>query len=181
MWNIFRILATACWATASVTWKFHADEIRVLTSTKENVKHFQDTNLRLFAQNVRPRWMGKPLGPPILPGNACFPEDFHKDWSRSLQKFETKLQRKVNKYLPSIIDSLDSSIRKKREENLGKAISEINETSPGQKRRAEAIFLHLCSGTERVPLPGSRSKRHHSASASGGASSSSSSENNSSM
>ena len=30
----------------------HTDEVRVLTVTKENLRHFQDTNLRLFAQNA---------------------------------------------------------------------------------------------------------------------------------
>ena len=139
----------------------HADEVRVLTVTKDNLRHFQDTNLRLFAQNARPRWMGKPLSPPILPGNVCFPEDFHSDWGKTLKKFETKFQRKVNKYLPSLIESLDSSIMKKRNDNLEKVISSVIDTSPGQKRRAEAIFLRLCSRTERVPLPGSRQRRHH--------------------
>ena len=43
---------------------------RVLTSTKENFWHFQKTNLRLSAQNVRP---------PNLLGNVCFPENFHTD------------------------------------------------------------------------------------------------------
>ena len=50
----------------------HPDEVRVLTVTKDNLRHFQDTNLRLFAQNARPRWMGKPLSPPILPEMSAF-------------------------------------------------------------------------------------------------------------
>ena len=114
--------------------------------------------------------MGIPLSPPILPGNVCFPEDFHSDWGKTLKKFETKFQRKVNKYLPSLIESLDSSIMKKRNENLEKVISSVIDTSPGQKRRAEAIFLRLCSRTERVPLPGSRQRRHHPTSSASGSS-----------
>ena len=157
-------------ATYEVLKLKHADEVRVLTVTKENLRHFQDTNLRLFAQNARPRWMGKPLSPPILPGNVCFPEDFYSDWGKTLKKFETKFQRKVNKYLPSLIESLDSSIMKKRNENLEKVISSVIDTSPGQKRRAEAIFLCLCSRTERVPLPGSRQRRHHPTSSASGSS-----------
>ena len=49
--------------------KEHIEEIRVLTSTKENLKHFQDTNLCLFTQIVWSRRMGKPLAPLILLGN----------------------------------------------------------------------------------------------------------------
>ena len=59
-------------ATYEVLKLKHADEVRVLTVTKENLRHFQDTNLRLFAQNARPRWMGKPLSPPILPEMSAF-------------------------------------------------------------------------------------------------------------
>ena len=147
-------------ATYEVLKLKHADEVRVLTVTKENLRHFQDTNLRLFAQNARPRWMGKPLSPPILPGNVCFPEDFHSDWGKTLKKFETKFQRKVNKYLPSLIESLDSSIMKKRNENLEKVISSVIDT----------IFLRLGSRTERVPLQGSRQRRHHPTSRASGSS-----------
>ena len=135
----------------------HADEVRILTVTKENLtllQHFQDTNLRLFTQNARPRWMGKPLSPPILPGNVCFPEDFHSDWGKALKKFETKFQRKVNEYLPSLIESVDSAIMKKQNENFEKVIFSVVDTSPGQKRRAEAIFLRFYSRMEHVPLTG---------------------------
>ena len=43
----------------------------------------------------------------------------------SPKKFEMKFQHKVNKYLPSLIKSLDSSIMEKCNENLGKVISSI--------------------------------------------------------
>ena len=119
------------------------------------LQHFQDTNLRLFTQNARPRWMGKPLSPPILPGNVCFP-----DWGKTLKKIETKFQCKVNKYLPSLIESLDSAIMKKQNENFEKVIFSVVDTSPGQKRRAEAIFLLSCSRKERVHLTGNRQRRH---------------------
>ena len=49
---------------------------------------------------------------------------------------------------------------KKRNENFEKVISSVVDTLPGQKRRAEAIFLRFCSRTERVLLPGSRQRRH---------------------
>ena len=44
---------------------------------------------------------------------------------KSLKKFEMKFQRKVNKYLPSLIKSLDSSFVEKCNKNLGKVISSI--------------------------------------------------------
>ena len=99
--------------------------------------------------------MGKPLSPPILPGNVCFP-----DWGKTLKKFETKFQCKVNEYLPSLIESLDSAIMKKQNENFEKVIFCVVDTLPGQKRWAEAIFLRFCSRKERVPLTGSRQNKY---------------------
>ena len=114
--------------------------------------------------------MGKPLSPPILPGNVCFPEDFHSDWGKTLKKFETKFQRKVNEYLPSLIESVDSAIMKKQNENFEKVIFSVVDTSPGQKRRAEAIFLRFYSRMEHVPLQGSRQRRHLPSSSASGSS-----------
>ena len=81
----------------------------------KTLPRYQSTSL---CSDVPQRCIGKPLAPPILIENACFSEDFHNDWAKTLKKFETKFQCKYNKYLPSIIKSLGFSVIKQRQENL---------------------------------------------------------------
>ena len=134
----------------------HADEVRTLISAKQSLKHFSDRNVRLSEQGIRPRWTGKPFTPPILPGSATLPTEFHKEWTSVVLKYEAKLLRKVNKHLPSILDKLEASITKTRKQRLEAVKQLVKESRPGQKKKSELIFYRLCSRTERVPLPGSR-------------------------
>ena len=136
-----------------------SSEVRSLVSNRENLQHFSDNNLRLYEQGIRPRWLGRPLSPPILPGTAGMPHQFHQEWTATVKKFESKLQRKVLKYLPDILDGLNTSISKKRNTNLQNVLSRVQDTKPGQKRRGEVIYMRLCNRTERVPLPNHRSRR----------------------
>ena len=144
--------------------KQHSDPVRNLIISRDSVSRFAENNLRFLEQGIRPRWLGRPVNIPVLPASAAFPAEFHESWNRTVQKYETKLQRKVNKYLPDIIDSLHSSISKTRTNEL-KAMKElILETRPGQGKRSEILFYRLCNRTERVPLPGHRSRRARSSS-----------------
>ncbi len=136
-----------------------ADAVRTLISTRENLRSFFDHNLRIYEQGLRPKWLGRALTPPILPGRAALPPEFHQSWASTVTKYENKLQRKLIKYLPNVIDDLQASIPKKREENLQIVLSSIKETRPGQTKRAEVIFYRLCNKTERVPLQNSRGNR----------------------
>ena len=67
-----------------------SDPVRTLISTRDSIRNFSDTNLRLYGQSIRPRWLGRPISPPILPGNISLPTDFHNDWRGIVQKYETK-------------------------------------------------------------------------------------------
>ena len=133
-----------------------SDPVRTLISTRDSIRNFSDTNLRLYGQSIRPRWLGRPISPPILPGNISLPTDFHNDWRGIVQKYETKLHKKIVKVLPNLLDSLDAEIATARTTNLALVKDLVQETSPGQKRRGEAIFLRLCTRTKRVPPMGSR-------------------------
>ena len=133
-----------------------SDPVRTLISKRDSIRNFSDTNLRLYGQSIRPRWLGRPISPPILPGNISLPTDFHNDWRGIVQKYETKLHKKIVKVLPNLLDSLDAEIATARTTNLALVKDLVQETSPGQKRRGEAIFLRLCTRTERVPPMGSR-------------------------
>lgn len=134
----------------------HSHPVRSLVATRENLRNFSDTTLRLYGQGIRPRWLGRPLSPPILPGSTSLPEEFHKEWDSTLKKFESKLQKKLIKYLPGTLDKLDTEINKIRTQKLEEVQDLIQETTPGQKRRGEIIFLKLCSRQERVALMGNR-------------------------
>ena len=139
----------------------NADPVRALVSSKEALQRFNDTNLRLYQQNVRPRWLGRPISPPILPGSASFPQDFHDDWNKITAKYEQKLRKKVVNIMPQLLDSLDTEISSKRDENLKTVRELLKHTSPSQARRGETIYIRLCSRTERVPVMGSRHFHRH--------------------
>ena len=136
---------------------------RVLTSTKENFWHFQKTNLNLSAQNVWPTLMGKLLT--TKPTGKCMISCELSHWGgcKSLKTFEMKFQHKVNKYLPSLIKSLDSSIMEKCNENLGKVISSIfwvfvRSEKTGRSHLPLTLFLcRTCSNTY-----GNNFRRQHS-------------------
>ena len=134
----------------------HSNQVRSLVSTQDSVRNFNKTTLRLHGQGIRPRWLGRPISPPVLPGSVSLPEDFHKEWNSTIKKFESKLQQKLIKYLPTLLDTLDAEINKTRTEKFEEVQNLIQETSPGQRRRGEAVFLKLCSRQERVPMMGSR-------------------------
>ena len=57
-----------------------SDPVRTLISTRDSIRNFSDTNLRLYGQSIKPRWLGRPISPPILPENISLPTDFHNDW-----------------------------------------------------------------------------------------------------
>ena len=139
--------------------KEFSDEVRSLTNNRENLRSFYDNNLRLYEQSIRPRWLGRSPSPPILPGIVSLPPKFHDEWSKTTKKYEAKLHRKVIKYLPDILDDLNSSIATTRSTNLQQVLTKVQETKPGQKKRAEIIYMRLCNRTERVPLFNSRNRR----------------------
>ncbi len=139
----------------------HAEEVRSLVTTKESLQHFSNLNQRLQEQGIRPRWMGRPLSPPFLPGSTILPEEFHAEWDSTVKKFEGKLLRKLIKQLPPIVAKLESNIAKTRKRNLAAVKQLVTESKPGQKKRSETIFYKLCTRTERVPLAGSRPRPLH--------------------
>ena len=134
----------------------HSNQVRSLVNTRDSLRNFNSTTLRLYGQGIRPRWLGRQISPPVLPGSISLPEDFHKEWNSTLKKFECKLQKKLIKYLPTLLDTLDAEINKTRTEKFEEVRKLIQETTPGQQRRGEAVFLKLCSRQERVPLMGNR-------------------------
>ena len=142
-----------------------ADPVRSLVVTRDHLRNFSDTNLRLYGQSIRPRWLGRPMSPPVLPGNTFFPTEFHNEWRTIVQKYETKLHRKIVKILPTMLDALDADITATRNRNLERVKELVQETSPGQRKRGEAIFMKLCTRTERVPPMDSRRASRHLAAA----------------
>ena len=85
-----------------------SDPIRSLGSTRDAVRHFNQTNLRLYEQGQRPRWLGRPATPPMLPGSISFSADFHLKWNKTVEKYEKKLHKKIITALPAMLSSLDS-------------------------------------------------------------------------
>ena len=56
--------------------------VNSLVSTQDYLRNFNNTTLRLHGQGIRPRWLGRQISPPVLPGSISLPDDFHKEWNR---------------------------------------------------------------------------------------------------
>lgn len=89
-----------------------SDNVRKLIATRDNLCRFQETNVRLFGQGIRPRWLGHGISRPVLPGTAVLPRTFHDKWNAIIQHCETSLQELLSESLPSLIDVYDADISK---------------------------------------------------------------------
>ena len=86
--------------------------------------NFNSTTLGLYGQGIRSRWLGRLISPPVLPESISQPEEFHNEWNSTLKKFECKLQNKLIKYLPTLLDKLEAGSTKLAHINLQKLIQE---------------------------------------------------------
>ena len=91
--------------------------------------------MSLLTQNV---WS---LAPPILPGNACFPEVSHTDWAKNLKKFKqnSAQRQQISDFSHRVIGFFcyEAAPRK-----LEKVISKINETSQTRKDKQKPSSFH---------------------------------------
>ena len=82
-----------------------------------------------------------------------------------MQKYESKLHKKIAKILPTMLDSLHAEKMVTHNRNLERVKELLQETSPSQRKRGEAIFMKVCTRTEWAPRMDSRripaSRQHH--------------------
>ena len=109
-----------------------ADFVCSLISTRESIRCFSDTNLRIYGQSIRPHWLGRHKSS-SLPGSISLPIQTSTSWQSHVQKYESKLHRKIVKVLSTLTDSLDAEIVTAHTKNLAAVKELVQETSSGQK------------------------------------------------
>ena len=127
---------------------------RVLTSTKENFLTLPKNKFTSLCSECPTKIDGQTVIT-TKPTGKCMLSWELPHWLGvgSFKKFEMKFQRKVNKYLPSLIKSLDSSIMEKCNKNLGKVISSIfgvflRSENTGRSHLLLTLFMYrMCSIT----------------------------------
>ena len=81
--------------------------------------------------------------------NRCIHGTNHKMDTFSRHVMHQVLQKKLIKYLTSLVNMLESRDQQDLHTEIYRKVQKlIKETSPGQKRRVEAVFIKLCSCQE---------------------------------
>lgn len=138
-----------------------SNKSRDIIGIRERTRHLLRRSHLQIDQTIRPTWLACRQNPPLLPGTVAFPAEFHEEWSKTTAKYEKKLIKKVTKYLPQIISSLDIRLENHRQSAQETIKREISDGE--QIERAIGLFLNFSNKAEQeAPLhkPASQNRRN---------------------
>lgn len=123
------------------------NRVRETIASRERTKHLLSRTELQITQSIRPVWLRCRTNPPLLPGAVAFPAEFHTTWESCANKYEKRLLKKIVKYLPDVITSLETRLTEQRITATDTIAREIDDQQ--QKERAQHLFSKFANQAER--------------------------------